>query len=146
MAVCGLALLVGPSIHGKIWGSVAKAVGREEWGSLAQRSTAAPWVPSGEGTLPRAESPGLPGTLQQTCEIIESFEPEGTPKGHVAQLPCTEQGRPQVGQELRAWSSLTLNVCRDGAPTTSPGNLCQCPSALIVKKRLLYTQSQSPLL
>jgi len=83
VAVCGLALLVGRSIRGKIWGSVAKAVGREEWGSLAQRSTAAPWVPSGEGTLPRAESPGLPGTLQQTCEIIESLL-KGTFKGNLS--------------------------------------------------------------
>jgi len=28
-------------------------------------------------------------------------------------------------KELRALSSLTLNVSRDGTSTTSPGNLCQ---------------------
>ena len=34
---------------------------------------------------------------------------------------------------LRAPSSLALNVCRDGASTTSLGNLFQCFTTLIVK-------------
>ena len=49
--------------------------------------------------------------------IIESFESEGTLEGHLVPFPCSEQGHPQLRQELRAPSSLTLGVCRDGAPT-----------------------------
>jgi len=36
-------------------------------------------------------------------EITESFELEGTFKGHPVQLPCTEQGHLQLHQLLRAW-------------------------------------------
>ena len=32
----------------------------------------------------------------------ERFELEGTVKGHLVQLPCSEQGCPQLHQELRA--------------------------------------------
>jgi len=49
--------------------------------------------------------------------IIGLFELEGTLKGHLVQLPCTEQGHLQLHQVLRAPSSLTRSVCRDGAPT-----------------------------
>ena len=58
--------------------------------------------------------------------FIESFELEGTIKGHLLQLPCNEQGHLQLDQMLEAPSSLTLSVFRDGAPTTSLGNLSQC--------------------
>jgi len=34
---------------------------------------------------------------------IESFELEGTLKGHLVQLPCSEQGHLQVHQVLRAY-------------------------------------------
>jgi len=40
-------------------------------------------------------------------------------------------------------SSLTWSVCRDGASTTSLGNLCQCLTALTAKN--FYIQSKSPL-
>ena len=46
--------------------------------------------------------------------------------------PCTEQGHPQLHQVLRAPSSLTLGVSRDGAPAASLGNLCQCLTTLSV--------------
>jgi len=52
------------------------------------------------------------------------------------QLPCNEQGHLQLDQVLRALSSLTLSVSRDGAPTTSLGNLCQCFIALTEKKKI----------
>ena len=65
--------------------------------------------------------------------VMDLLELEGTLKGHLVQLPCSEQGNPQLHQVLRAPSSLTLGVCRDGAPTTSLGNLCQCITTLIVK-------------
>ena len=54
-------------------------------------------------------------------------------------MPCNEQGQPQLHQVLRAPSSLTLGVSRDGAPTTSPGNLCQCLTTLIVKAFFLIS-------
>ena len=38
--------------------------------------------------------------------IIQSFELEGTLTGHLVQLPCNEQGHPQLHQVLRAWPSL----------------------------------------
>ena len=64
---------------------------------------------------------------------IESFELEGTLKGHLFQVPCHEQGHLQLHQVLRATSSLTLNIIRDGASTTSLGNLCQQLTIRIVK-------------
>ena len=48
--------------------------------------------------------------------MIELFELGGTPKGHLVPLPRYEH--PQLHQVLRVLSSLTLAVCRDGAPTT----------------------------
>ena len=36
---------------------------------------------------------------------------------------------------LRAPYSLTLNVYKDGAYTTFPGSLFQCPTSLTVKKK-----------
>jgi len=62
--------------------------------------------------------------------IIESFELEGTHQGHLARLPCNEQGHLQPEQGAQSPSSLTLSVCRDGAPIASLGkslryaNLC----------------------
>jgi len=49
---------------------------------------------------------------------IEWFGLEDTFKGHLAQPPCSEN------RLLRAPSGSTLNVPRDGASTTSLGNLC----------------------
>ena len=36
------------------------------------------------------------------CRIIELFDYEWTPKGHLVQLPCNEQGQLQLHQVLRA--------------------------------------------
>ena len=65
---------------------------------------------------------------------IELFELEETLKGHLVQIPCSEQGHLQLHQVLRAPSSLTLRVSKDGASTTSLGNLCQCLTTSTVKK------------
>ena len=52
-------------------------------------------------------------------------------------VPYNEQGHLQLHQGLRAPSSLTSNVIRDGAPpTTSLSNLCQCLTTLIIKNFL----------
>jgi len=70
------------------------------------------------------------------CEsqtFVESLELEGTFKGHLVQLPCNEQGHHSHIRLPRASSSLALKVSRDGASTTSLGNLCQCITTLTVK-------------
>jgi len=56
----------------------------------------------------------------------ESFELEGSLTGHLVQLPGNEQGHLQLHQVLRAPSSLTLSVSRDGAP---PPLWATCSSA-----------------
>jgi len=58
--------------------------------------------------------------------IIEFFELEKTLIGHIVQLSCSKQGYLQVHQVTRAWSSLTLNVCKDRASIISLGNMFQC--------------------
>ena len=65
--------------------------------------------------------------------IIESFELDGTLKGHLIQPSCNEQGHLQLDQVLRAQSSLTASVTRNGSSTTSLGSLCQCLTTLSVK-------------
>lgn len=47
------------------------------------------------------------------------MELEGTIKGHLLQLPCSEQGHPQLGQVAQ---SLALDVSRSGDSSTSLGN------------------------
>ena len=76
--------------------------------------------------------------------ITESFKLEETLKGHLAQLPCNEQGHLQLHQVLRAPSSLSLDVPKNRISTTSLGNLCQCLTTLIVKTFPLYPISVSP--
>ena len=50
-----------------------------------------------------------PSELKETLKNL-SDQPQGDEEGHL-----------QPGQVLRALSSLTMNVSRDGAPTTSLG-------------------------
>jgi len=47
---------------------------------------------------------------------------------------------------LRAPSSLTLSVSKEGSSTTSLGNLCLCLIILIVKTSSSYAMEISPLL
>lgn len=52
---------------------------------------------------------------------------EETFQGHPVQPPCIEQGHLQVDvRSLRTLSNLVLNVFRNGASTTSLGNMWQC--------------------
>ena len=46
--------------------------------------------------------------------IITFLELEETFKDHLVQLPCNEQGHPQLGQVAQTLVSLTLEVSRDG--------------------------------
>ena len=58
------------------------------------------------------------------------------------QLPCYVQ---DCQTRLpRATSSLALNACRDGASTTSLGNLFQCVTTLCVKNLLLISNLNLP--
>jgi len=55
--------------------------------------------------------------------IMESFELEGSLKSHLVQVSCNEWVCYSCTRLLRAWSSLTLNVSKDGASTNSLDNL-----------------------
>jgi len=68
---------------------------------------------------------------------MESLELEGTFRSHLDQYACTEQGHLQLDQGLRACTSQVLKVSRDGASTTSLGNLFQCLTTLTVKNFFL---------
>ena len=70
-------------------------------------------------------------------KIREWFGLEGTFGGHLAQLPAMSRDVFNWVRLLRAPSNLTLNVLRDGASTTSLGNLCQCFTTCIVKNFFL---------
>ena len=45
--------------------------------------------------------PSCSAEVSVVCRITESFELEGTVKGHLVQPPCTEQGHPQLHRVLR---------------------------------------------
>ena len=60
------------------------------------------------------------------------------------QPPCYVQGHQPPDQAARATSSLALNVSRDGASTTSLGNLFQCVTTLCVKNFLLISNLNLP--
>ena len=51
---------------------------------------------------------------------------EGTFRGHLAQPPAVSRDIFNQTRFLRAPSNLALNVSKDGASTTSLGNLFQC--------------------
>ena len=68
--------------------------------------------------------------MSQNHRIIESLEPEGTFKGHLLQLPCSEQGHAQLHQVLRAWSSQALKVSREVAPIASQQSVLLVPFLL----------------
>jgi len=65
--------------------------------------------------------------------ITESFELEGTLKGCLVQLPCTEQGRPQLHQCSEPIQP-DLGCLQGWGTTTFLVSLCHCLTALTVKK------------
>ena len=101
----------------------------------------------GQLTQPLPESPTslqkwLPNRKEKNPRIIWVGRDI---QGHLVQLPCNEQGHLHLLiyylhlLVLRAPSSLTLSVSRDGASTTNLGNLCQCLITLIVKNFFLIS-------
>lgn len=65
--------------------------------------------------------------------MIGSCELEGTLKGQLVPLPCSDQGYPHLHQVLRAWSSMTLNISKDvasTAPLGKPVPVSHCPKGL----------------
>ena len=82
--------------------------------------------------------------LGKSWGITESLSWKG-------QLEVTESNFPAVNRDtysyirlLRAPSSLTLSVSRDGAFTTSLGNQFQCLNALIIKNFFLISNRHLP--
>lgn len=76
--------------------------------------------------------------------IIEPFELEGTRKGHLVQLPCNEQGYPQLYQVLRALSSLILKESRVRESTIhhQSGHPLPVPHRPYCKNCLPYVQTK----
>ena len=74
---------------------------------------------------------------QKVHRIMEWFGLEGTLKDLV-QPPGHGQGHLSLGQVTESPVHLTLNTSKDGASTTSLGDLFQCLTTLIVKKFLPY--------
>ncbi|KAK4818202.1 hypothetical protein QYF61_008586 [Mycteria americana] len=63
---------------------------------------------------------------------------------HLVQTPCKSRDIFNKIRLLRVPSNLTLNVSRDGASTTSLGNLFQCLPTLIVKNFFLKSSLNLP--
>ena len=76
-----------------------------------------------------------PHPRQRFCRLIEFFGLEETLKGHLVPLPALNR---DTRGSIRSSEPhpLTFDVCRNGAPTTSLGNLCQLFTALILKNLL----------
>lgn len=82
--------------------------------------------------------------LHQRCcqafhRTIEWFEMERTLRGHLAQLPYSEQGAPLAPSGAQSPYSLGLSVSSDGAGTTSLCSVFQCLTSLILKNLFLIS-------
>jgi len=88
---------------------------------------------------------GSRGFVQEESQrIIECFVSEGTFRGHLAQPPCHKQGHLQLDQVSQSPIQPALNVSKDGASTTSLGNLFQCFTTLIGKNVFLLSSLNLP--
>jgi len=76
--------------------------------------------------------------------LTECFGLERTFRGHLVQPPAMSRDIFNQTRLLRAPSNLTLNVSRDGALTTSLGNICQGFTTLMVKNFLLISSVNLP--
>ncbi|KAK4807110.1 hypothetical protein QYF61_018451 [Mycteria americana] len=98
------------------------------------------------GPIIGVEDRGKEG-IKHLCFVyipICEFGLEGNFKGHLVQPPCNEQGHLQLDQVAQSPDKLTLTVSRDGASTTSLGNLFQCFTTLIVKNFFLISSLNLP--
>ncbi|KAK4823689.1 hypothetical protein QYF61_005755 [Mycteria americana] len=119
-----------------VWGPAAPCWGQEALrrveGAKARRSKAVAQLRQGYGTpsfsaiVTKSHHP----VYKLGFTLDSGFSP-GTFKGHLVQPPCNEQGHLQLDQVAQSPSKLTLNVSRDGASTTSLGNLFHCFTTLI---------------
>ena len=75
---------------------------------------------------------------------MEWFGLEGTLKNHLVQCLCRGQGHLSPIRLLKALSSLTLNTSKDWTSTTSPDNLFQCLTTLIIKNFFLMSRLNLP--
>jgi len=77
--------------------------------------------------------------------ITESFELEGTLRGHLVQLPCNEQGHLQFHQVNQSPIQPDLE-CLQGWDINHPtlGNMFQCCTTLIIKNFFLISSLNLP--
>lgn len=71
----------------------------------------------------------------RTTELLEL---EGILKGHLLQLPCSDQGHPQLNQVAYSLVQPGLDCLQGWASITSLGNLFLCLTASVVKTFSLY--------
>ena len=88
---------------------------------------------------------------------MESFDLERTIKSHPVQLPCNEQGYPQLNQGAQSPSSLTLAVSRGRVTSPLPAGhatldaaqgtvgFLGCKSTLLAHAQLSSTSTPQPL-
>jgi len=69
---------------------------------------------------------------------------EGSFTGRVVQPPCSEQGHLQLDQVALSPIQSDVECSRDGASTTSLGNLFQCFTTLIVQNFFHISSSNLP--
>lgn len=79
-------------------------------------------APAAEMQPERGSSAAHHGNGHQGYKIIESFELQGTSECCMVPLPALSRDT----SVLRAPSSLTMGICRDGAPLWAPCGPC-CP-------------------
>ncbi|KAK4830027.1 LOW QUALITY PROTEIN: hypothetical protein QYF61_008365 [Mycteria americana] len=95
---------------------------------------------SSDGVMLARLEESVAASLDVGYAVQLTSNPTGTFKGHLVQpLPAMSRDIFSWIRLLRAPSNLTLNVSRDGASTTSLGNLCQCFTTLIIKYVLLMS-------
>ena len=75
---------------------------------------------------------------------MESFELEGTFKGHLVQLPCNEQGHLQLDQIAQSPIQPDTECLQGWVHPPPLGNLFQCLTILIIKDIFLISNLNLP--
>ncbi|KAK4823530.1 hypothetical protein QYF61_003039 [Mycteria americana] len=87
---------------------------------------------------------GMDKSTKSTCLLIVTLEESDGDTGGSKAILQGKDGRTNTIRLLRAPANLSLNVSRDGASTTSLGNLGQCFTTLIVKSVFLISSLNLP--